>query len=166
MNFLAHVLVAAESGDGTPEAALGAALPDLARMAGVRFDRDALPPLVRQGIDSHHRADSCFHADRTFLTGAEALRSAGRRRGLPVGASRAVGHAGWELLLDGALLGVPELVDRFLAATDCADTVVPTLDPADRASWAGLVASLRTDRWWLRYDEPALVAESLFRMVR
>jgi len=158
VNFLAHVLVA---GDRPPETALGAALPDLARMAGVRFDRDRLPPEVAEGVDLHHRVDARFHADGRFLAGAADLRR--RTEGVGAGAARAVGHAGWELLLDGVV--APEAADRFVAAVDTAEVVVPALPDVDRDAWRSLVRSLH-DRWWLRYDDPVFVAERLYGMTR
>jgi len=161
VNFLAHVLVA---GDGPAGVALGAALPDLARMAGVRFDPDRLPPEVVRGVADHHRTDARFHGDPRFLAGAADLRRQAADRGLPPGAARAIGHAGWELLLDGVV--GPQAADRFTEAVGAADVVVPAM-PEDRGrTWWGLVRTLRDDRWWLRYDDPQFVAERLHGMTR
>jgi len=157
VNFLAHVVVAARCGNQSPEAALGAALPDLAKMAGVRYDRDVLPADVRWGVDCHHRADARFHADRRFLDGAALLRRLAAERGVPPGPAPAVGHAGWELLLDGAVAA--EAAEPFLGAVAVA-TSVPVDRPDD---WRRLVGTLG-DRWWLRYDDPAFVADRLVGM--
>ncbi len=100
------------------------------------------------------------------MTGAAALRSAVAAHGLAPGPSRAVGHVGWELLLDGALLDRPAVVEGFLAAIAGAGDVEPALAPVDRERWSALVDSVRTDQWWRRYDEPTFVAERLCGMVR
>ncbi|HEX4081963.1 MAG TPA: hypothetical protein VHX40_03280 [Acidimicrobiales bacterium] len=166
VNFLAHVVVAQRVEGDSPAVALGAALPDLATIAGCRFDNDRLTPDLRRGVACHHRADSCFHADRGFLTGAAAIRSTAVAHGLAPGPSRAVGHVGWELLLDGTLLDRPPAVDGFLAAMGGAADVAPALAPAERDRWSALVDSVRTDQWWRHYDDPAFVADRLYGLVR
>ena len=94
VNFLAHVVVAHRVEGDSPAVALGAALPDLVTIAGCRFDNDRLTPDLRRGVACHHQADRGFHADRRFLTGAAAIRSAAAAGGLAPGPSRAVGHVG------------------------------------------------------------------------
>jgi hypothetical protein len=75
---------------------------------------------------------------------------------VPRGAARAIGHAGWELLFDGALLGEGALVDAYLAAMS-----VPVDDPA----WAAALAR-RVERgapWF--YADPVGVTELLWRVL-
>lgn len=171
MNFLAHALVAARTGSGSPGRVAGAVLPDLASMARCR-PRPELPEEgrfggeLRDGIASHHEADRVFHADRAFTAGASRLRQAALRAGLPPGASRAVGHAGWELLLDGQLLGRTEAADVFAVALAAAPSAAAVFAPDDRARWVGLVEHLAAAQWWRRYDDPFVVAEALHRRMR
>lgn len=166
MNFLAHAVVAARTGTGSPARVLGGVLPDLAGMAGCRVATERLDDEVRDGVACHHRADRAFHADRTFTDGARHLRHRALAAGLPPGASRAIGHAGWELLLDGALLGHSEAAGVFVAALACAPAVAGALPPAGRARWHGLVHHLAAAQWWRRYDEPDVVAEALRRRLQ
>lgn len=117
VNFLAHAEVARRS---RADAAyvLGAVLPDLLPMAGVRLDRAAVPDDVAAGWQAHHVADAAFHASPVFGAGVGALRTDLRRTGLGTGPRRAVAHVGWELLLDDAIAGDPDLITVFRAALD------------------------------------------------
>ena len=162
MNYLGHVAVALATGRDDPPFLLGAALPDLASMAGVRFDRALLPEAVAEGVDCHLAADEAFHAHPAFRDGSAALRRDLRAIGLATGPTRAIGHAGWELLLDGTLVGGPtEAAHR--AGLRCADVVAPALAPASRDRWRTLLAAGPPGR--LRYDQPAWVVDRLFAML-
>ena len=61
MNFVSHMVVAQQA---TPEATtpllLGAAAPDLARMARLPV-ASAGPPEFTAGVATHHRTDAVFH---------------------------------------------------------------------------------------------------------
>ena len=162
VNYLGHVAVALATGRDDPAFLLGAALPDLASMAGVRFDRDLLPEAVADGVACHLAADEAFHAHPAFRDGSAALRRDLRDIGLATGPTRAIGHAGWELLLDGTLVGGPvEVAHR--SGLRRADVVLPALEPGSRERWATLSASGAPPR--LRYDEPAWVVDRLFAML-
>lgn len=164
MNFLAHALVAARTGSGSPERVVGAVLPDLAGMAGIRPVGERLGSELREGVACHHEADRAFHGDRAFTVGARSLRLAALDAGLPSGASRVVGHLGWELLLDGALLGWSHAAEVFAGALAEAPSAGVAFAPGgDRERWRALVDYLATSRWWLRYDDPEVVAEALHR---
>ncbi|HEY1116585.1 MAG TPA: hypothetical protein VGE43_02700, partial [Acidimicrobiales bacterium] len=102
MNFLGHVRVAMAVEPG-PLVALGAVLPDVESLVGQRLERARSRPEVARGIELHHRADAAFHDDPRFKAGWVALSRDLQARGVGRGASRAVGHAGGELLLDGTL---------------------------------------------------------------
>lgn len=115
MNFLAHAEVARRS-DGDAGFVLGAVLPDLLPMAGVRLDRADVPDAVAAGWRSHHRADEAFHGLPAFLAGASSVRADLRRTSLGTGPRRAVAHVGWELLLDEAVAGDAGLVEAFRSA--------------------------------------------------
>ncbi|MCU1375269.1 MAG: hypothetical protein JWO68_2555 [Actinomycetia bacterium] len=132
MNFLAHAEVARRSG-GDADFVLGAVLPDLLPMAGVRLDRATVPAGVAAGWAEHHRADAAFHASVAFATGVQALRTDLRRTALTTGPRRAVAHAGWELLLDDAVGNDPVTIDAFRAALDRARSLT------DDARWHGLL---------------------------
>src|SRR5579875_2608861 len=101
MNYLAHLAVAAAS-SASPRYALGAVLSDLCALSGLRCAYPRLTGELAAGLRCHRAADRAFHADPAFLAGAGSLRAAALAAGLPPGASRAIGHAGWELLLDGS----------------------------------------------------------------
>ena len=117
MNFLFHHHLALRD-LGTPEAAFGAMLPDLWRMADRRV-RPAVSAIVSAsgigddavtldhvlaGIDHHVAADKWFHRDAVFLDGEQ--RCAERLRALKAEVPRIglFAHVLWELCLDGALL--------------------------------------------------------------
>ena len=155
MNFLAHAEVARRV-DAHPAFVLGAVLPDLLPMAGVRLTRDDVAPRVAAGWSEHHRADAAFHASTTFATGVGALRTDLRRTGLGTGPRRAAAHVGWELLLDDAVGGDPVTIDAFRAALGQARGV--TTD----ARWHDLLDRFAAIRP-VTATEPRVVAERVQR---
>lgn len=158
MNVLGHTHVALATGDG-PAYLIGAVLPDLAPVAGIRVRGAALGGRLADGVRDHRRADTAFHAHPAFLAGSGAIRRSLVERGVAGGPARAVGHAGWELLLDGTLVGQPaeEALARALAAGHRA---TPGLPPAARARWSAFVERARGAAR-PRYDDPAWVAGRL-----
>jgi hypothetical protein len=113
VNFLLHHHLALRD-LGAPEAAVGAMLPDLWRMADRRVrpapgvittseDPGALTGVLA-GIAHHLAADRWFHHDPVFLDGEQ--RTAARLRSVAPDAPRIglFAHILWELCLDGALL--------------------------------------------------------------
>jgi hypothetical protein len=162
VNFLGHAQVALAAGEDT-DFVLGAVLPDLAPMAGIRLRRAGIGGRLGEGIACHVRADAAFHALVEFRQGSGALRRDLAARGLGTGPARAVGHAGWELLLDGTLVG-GEAEDAFHRALAAGDRVGAALDPADRARWEAFLARGRGGGH-LRYDDPAWVADRLHAML-
>lgn len=167
MNFVAHVHVAVlaerPSGDGGAGFAFGAALPDLASMAGIRLDRARLPEAVREGVVLHHRTDAVFHSLPEFASGVRRLGEELRAAGLATGPSRAVAHAGWELLLDGCLLDRDGTEEEFAGVLDRAPDVAEAASPDDPERWRRLLAVMRSDQWWRGYRDGALVAQALQR---
>jgi hypothetical protein len=134
MNFLAHAHVARQAPGGEdPAYVLGAILPDLLPMAGVRLDRATVPAPVAAGWRSHHQADAAFHAHRAFVDGVGALRTDLRRTALDTGPRRAVAHVGWELLLDDAVFDDETTLDAFRAA------LAVSIGLIDTPAWATLV---------------------------
>lgn len=162
MNYLGHVAVGLALGRTEAHFALGAALPDLASMVGVRFDRTRLDGALAEGVTCHLAADAVFHDHHAFRAGAAALRRDLGAAGFPTGARRAIGHAGWELLLDGTLVGTAaEAGHRRGIAVGAA--ALDALRPEDRKRWAALLA--RGAPPTLRYDDPSWVAERLVAML-
>jgi hypothetical protein len=169
VNFIAHVQVALSAAGPRPDeadVAFGAALPDLASVAALRFDRSALSGAIREGVVIHHKTDEAFHSLHEFTTGVGDLRDQLLARGLAAGPSRAVGHAGWELLLDGSLLDRAGVEQGFARVLERAPDLAGVVSPADADRWRGLIAGMRADRWWLGYRDPEIVAQRLQRLLR
>jgi hypothetical protein len=163
MNLLAHTWVARACGHDTPAAVLGAVAPDLATMAGVRLDRAALEGEVATGVRCHLLTDAAFHRDPRFLAGSSALRRDLVAVGVPRGAARAAGHVGWELLLDGPLLGSATEA-AFHESLVLAEQVTAAVRPEGLARWQAFLRR-RWGRRALRYDEPGWVADRLVAML-
>jgi len=108
VNFFGHAWLAAGR-NADPRFVLGAMLPDLAPMAGLRL-RGANDAALSAGIAHHLAVDAAFHALPAFqMLAADAAREL-RRAGLRRGPARGASHIGLELLLDGWLArrcGVP-----------------------------------------------------------
>jgi len=179
VNFIAHVLVAlavTEAGDEHPgdkhpgpdpgDLAFGAALPDLASLAGLHVAGLTLPAAVQDGVALHHRTDAAFHALPDFTAGVRRLRADLSESGLATGPCRAVAHAGWELLLDGCLLGRAGVEQAFAEVLDRAPDVAAVVSPADPERWRQLLVRLQAERWWLGYREPENVARAMHRRLR
>jgi hypothetical protein len=134
-------------------------------MVGVRVDRSQLEGRLDDGVRCHVMADSFFHGHPAFRAGAAALRRDLTGRGLERGPSRAVAHAGWELLLDGTLLG-SDAEAAYWRSLEHTEGALHAVRPGDRDRWLALVKS-RTGRPRpaLRYDDPAWVAERLHALL-
>jgi hypothetical protein len=159
VNVLGHSHVALEVGVDAPDYVLGAVLPDLASMARVRLDRSRLVGGVAEGVRCHLVADAAFHTVPEFVAGSGAIRGDLQALGFAAGPARAVGHVGWELLLDGTLLGSPARA-AYAGALELGDRVGAALAEAHRPRWARLLA--HRDRLpSLPYDDPRWVAERL-----
>ena len=154
MNLLGHIRVATTQSDD-PEVWLGAALPDLQREAGVPVG-GGWSAAIRSGIESHRAADAAFHDLDDFRQQSVALTRALLEAGVPRGAARAVGHAGWELLLDGTLVDDASLMDAYLQAM--------SVGAAD-AAWSKALRR-RVERGVPHlYADPSGVAELLWRVL-
>ncbi len=122
MNYFSH---AAVSGWYTRDArsTLGAMLPDLLTMSGLRRCRSN-DSGIDWGIALHHATDHWFHADPFFQ---EALRDQRRELsalGLSRGAAAAAAHVGLELLLDQYLAKQQGTRTDFLLALHLARSQV------------------------------------------
>lgn len=126
MNFFSHALLAAETGRG-PRFVLGSMLPDLVNMVGVRMPQLDEPEL-RAGVAHHELVDRLFHPLPRTVRLMDALAARLRARGVSGGAPDAVGHVGFELLLDGYLWseGFPlEAYQQAFAEVDMLGNCVP-----------------------------------------
>jgi acyl carrier protein phosphodiesterase len=152
VNFAAHAVVAMRAGHDDPSFILGSMLPDLAPMAGLRIDIE-LPPGVEAGRRFHHRADAAFHGSSTFVTGLARLRADLEAAGVARGARRGAAHAGYELLLDGALEWTPADDGLFRAA------LAEGAGALDEPRWHLLLERLATADVPARWRDLDLVTE-------
>ncbi|MGH9242966.1 MAG: hypothetical protein ACRD29_01340 [Acidimicrobiales bacterium] len=163
MNFLGHAYVALGLGSEDPVFVLGAVLPDLVSMARVRLIRSHLHGPLHDGVRCHVDADAAFHSNGEFVGGAAALRTELTDIGLRTGPARAIGHVGWELLLDGALIG-STAETAFRRAVDVGEVAVAAVDSPHRARWRAFLS-----RWDaaspLRYDDPEWVGQRILVML-
>ncbi|HEY5242005.1 MAG TPA: hypothetical protein VIJ22_11090 [Polyangiaceae bacterium] len=154
MNFLLHHHLAWRD-LGRPEAAAGAMLPDVWRMADRRARTRSVDPertvgtvrAVTEGIAHHLEMDAWFHAAPAFTCGEVAARDA-LRRAPGVAKLGLFAHVTWELCLDGALLRRVGLQRQLDALRASVDSVRP--DAHHRA------AALHTDR---RSGDPLVVRQ-------
>jgi hypothetical protein len=118
LNFFAHAVVASwHSRDA--RFVLGAMLPDLVGMAGIRL-HSASDAEVQRGIELHYATDAAFHAASIFTSlCAEAIVRL-TEQGVERGTARAVAHVGVELTLDGVLSVEAEPRALYSAALDVA----------------------------------------------
>ncbi len=145
MNFLAHALLAHRDRP-EPHFALGAMLPDLAPMAGVR-PRRAPSRAIDAGLAHHHAIDAAFHGAPAFVGLCERHGASMRAAGLSRGAARALAHVGAEMLLDGCMLraapnDVAPVRDAFLAGDARTLSVEAGYAPDQAARIAALCARL------------------------
>ncbi|MDQ2648617.1 MAG: hypothetical protein M3Z03_03575 [Actinomycetota bacterium] len=158
MNFLAHVRVALASGDDE-RFVLGAVLPDLESLLGPLGLSQRDHPEVARGIAVHRATDAAFHADRRFVAGSIALTRALQAEGVGRGPSRAVGHAGWELLLDGTLVDDAEATGALAGALEL------LARSADGSNSHLTTFNARAEGLWAGYVDPYEVASRLHRQL-
>ncbi len=132
-------------------------MPDLQNEAGVSYGslQQWSEPL-RVGVQCHHAADGVFHDLPVFLEGSRALTRDLLERGVPRGAARAVGHAGWELLLDGLLIQDDALITGYFAALRVEVADLDWRTALERRAARGVPTY---------YAEPTRVAELLRRIL-
>jgi hypothetical protein len=163
VNFFAHAKLALwRSSD--PRFVLGAMLPDLSGMLGLRL-RHVDHPELSAGVAYHHATDAAFHAAPIFVSwcseGVASLSAAGVSRGT----ARAVAHVGSELLLDGVLSADSVALRAYHSALEVGarERLVDHLELSDEDSDAlhdGLIR-LRGAPIPEGYREPAFVLARL-----
>jgi hypothetical protein len=101
MNFFAHAVVGLWHSEDR-RFVLGAMLPDLSAMLGLRLG-GSLDPVLDAGIQCHHTTDAAFHGSPHFVRLCARSVEVLTARGVGRGTARAAAHVGVELLLDGML---------------------------------------------------------------
>ena len=157
MNFLGHAAVALGCGRDSDEEVLGAVLPDLLGMAGLRLDRTLLDASILSGMDCHHATDTAFHSHPAFVRGSASIRKRLEAMHVAAGPRRAVAHVGWELMLDGEVAKSDAVTEAFRAALVVATRPMAGLDPR----WATFAARLNESEMWCDYQDPDRVARRL-----
>ncbi|HET9542692.1 MAG TPA: hypothetical protein VFP02_06405 [Acidimicrobiales bacterium] len=163
MNFVSHMVVAQQA---TPEATtpllLGAAAPDLARMARLPV-ATAGPPGFTAGVATHHRTDAVFHGLDWFRATNRRLVRGLSDRGVRRGPARGAAHVLIELLLDGAVLARAEHAATFArpwaALAEPDDDALAMVADEDRSQWVEFLGLL-TDRLEpVSYGDPRYAAD-------
>jgi hypothetical protein len=164
VNFFGHACVARRV-DDDPRHLLGAMLPDLATMAGVRLSA-AGDAAIARGVEHHHAVDRAFHRLPAFVALCRSALEQLTADGVARAPARAVGHVGAELLLDGLL------AEDVAARTDYRASVRHALQHglADRVDFRETHGAGSLQRVLSRladapvpegYREPAFVADRL-----
>jgi hypothetical protein len=164
MNFFGHAVVACTQ-SAEPGFVLGAMLPDLVGMAGVRVTA-VLDERLALGVALHHETDRRFHSAPDFRALCESAVTTLEAQGVGRGAARAVGHVGSELLLDGALSGDRAARGAYAAAIDSGlqDGLLDRirLKPGQQAAHLGrLLQRLASAPLPQGYQDPDFVYERL-----
>jgi len=162
VNFLLHHHLAGRD-LGRPEAAVGAMLPDVWRMADRRArakargesptsGRDDVVRSVAEGIGHHFEVDAWFHGAPVFERGESAVREALRAgRGAPKLGLFA--HIAWELCLDGALLRRVGLESVLGAVRGSIEAVRPDAHHRAAQAWLPDLAAEDRGRFEGRVDQ-------------
>jgi len=190
VNLVGHVAVTVRGHADAPPALLaGAMLPDLGAIARIRLrspdartphprltsdgpDDDAAADLA-VGIAGHHATDAAFHGSAWFHEHNRRLLDALLDAGVERGPARASAHAGLEMLLDGELIGDPQVVDatrRALRAVgdggEARAAAVTLAAPEDRTEWAARLDQIAGSLDPQAYATASGVALRLQRMTR
>ena len=163
MNFVAHVVVAHRVAERpvTPFL-LGAAAPDLARMARLPVATTG-PDELLAGVAVHHRTDAAFHDSAWFRDHNHRLVAELGAHGVRRGPARGAGHVLVELLLDGALLDDEEHVAAFAPAwaslQDADADALAMVDAGAHGPWAGFLDQLTNRLDPAAYADPVYAAD-------
>jgi hypothetical protein len=166
MNFFGHAVVGLWHSDDA-RFVLGAMLPDLCAMLGIRAARaqDTAIAELAAGIDFHHRTDAAFHGSERFVSLCSQTVDALTADGVGRGGARAVGHVGTELLLDGRLSAQREARVLYARALEVgveerlAERVL--VDPNEQTRMHNGLKRLTRAPIPEAYDDPTFVADRL-----
>jgi len=164
VNFIGHAAVALWRSD-VPAYVLGAMLPDLVNMAGLRLPRELPAGALADGVALHHETDAVFHAERGFIALTQHTLDRLSALGVSRGPARAVAHVGVEMLLDGELLHEPEVAGAYERALSELTGVRPLFtQPAEHARWRLLERRLRAHGTPYDYRNTDAVLARLIRI--
>jgi len=190
VNLVGHVAVTVRGrADASPALLAGAMLPDLGAIARIRLRSpdamtsrpgltgggpdDAAAADLAVGIAGHHATDAAFHGSAWFREHNRRLLDALLDAGVERGPARASAHAGLEMLLDGELVGDPQIViatRRALRAVgdggEARAAAVTLAAPEDRTEWAARLDRLAGSLDPEAYTSASGVALRLQRMTR
>jgi hypothetical protein len=166
VNFFGHALAASWQ-SREPGFALGSMLPDFASMCGMRL-AGASDAATLAGVAYHHATDRVFHRLEPFARGVAEIAGDLIARGAARGPARGAAHVGFELCLDGALLGDggarAAYLDGLAAGSELAGALSWS-EPDGAARWRHLCARLVERGVPLDYAEPDRVAERVGRVL-
>jgi hypothetical protein len=163
VNYFGHAIVASWASPAGGHA-LGAMLPDFQTMCGARVAAVADADL-EAGIALHHRTDAAFHRLPAFVGLTRELEARLTAAGVGRGPTRAVGHIGIELLLDGALLDDAAGRAAYLAALVHPTGAIAWRDDGDELRFAALHARLRAHGIPDDLARPESAAARVLRMI-
>jgi hypothetical protein len=163
VNFVSHMVVARHvSPAATNRLLLGAAAPDLARMARVPVATDGRADFTA-GVATHHRTDAVFHELDWFRAQNRRLVRLLGDRGVRRGPARGAAHVLVELLLDGALLTRAEHATTFAgpwAAMAEPDADALAMAPVEhRRQWVDFLDQITSRLEPTAYGDPAYAAD-------
>ena len=166
MNFFAHACFALRR-RGDPGFVLGAMLPDLAPMAGLKL-KAVHDDALAAGRRFHVTCDSAFHAVPHFtelvVASSRALQEAGVRRGPARGAA----HVGLELLLDGWIAGSRGVPQGYRAALAAAPAFAQRIEfeaRPDALSFEGLCGKIAASELPAAYADPGFTSARVARVL-
>jgi hypothetical protein len=165
VNFLLHHHLAGRD-LGRPEAAVGAMLPDVWRMADRRARAKAgggrrgegpsrrgdVVRSVAEGIGHHLEVDAWFHGAPVFERGESAAREA-LRAGRGAAKLGLFAHIAWELCLDGALLRRVGIEPVLLAVRGSIEAVRPDAHHRAAQAWLPELGAEDRERFERRVDQ-------------
>ncbi len=163
MNFVAHMVVAQQVADrpSTP-LLLGAAAPDLARMARVPVATSGSGDHLA-GVAVHHRTDTVFHELAWFRDHNRRLVGDLADRGIRRGPARGAAHVLIELLLDGALLTDPGHAATFAGPWEAMSTpdadALAVVETAHHDQWVDFLGQLTGRLEPAAYGDPTYAAD-------
>ena len=164
VNFAAHAAVAARCSPAV-DVRLGAVLPDISAILGVRLRRPN--EALDAGIATHYATDSAFHASGWFTNQMKICSTRLQAAGVGRGPARAAAHVGVELLLDGAVLANDDTFrDVWSQLAAPAALVRDAVHDDERDDWIDRLGQFTTrlDPW--RYSEPDYAAARIEGMLR